>query len=686
MLPEKVGGVMKLPILLASAACLLLAAPASAKNEQVEFGPAPAWVQPSEPLAVPDNARGLLFFRYQDTQIHLDKTGQENYVAYRVRLLHQNALQLGNLQITWNPAAGAPVVHRLVVYRDGVERDVLAATKFSILQREDRLEEAALTGLLTAVLQVPDLRVGDEIEFAVTVPGNDPTFGADNSGILALGAEPSPGRFQMRVDWEDGQEPHLSVTHDLDAFTTRDAHALAIRADMPGTITPPKDAPPRYGFQRLVEFSDFADWKAISRRFAPLFAAASKPAKDSPIRQEAARIAAAHPDAKGRAAAALKLVQQQVRYIFVGLDGGNFTPATADQTWERRYGDCKGKTALLLALLGELGIEAEPVLANNSGLDDGLDAHLPNPGAFDHVLVRAKIDGKDYWLDGTMPPVVPASLDPVLPYRWVLPLDATGAGLEQVPWKPKTVPDEISLYEIDARKGLDEPATITDTTITRGPKALGQYLQYSAITESQLENAFRQQLEGSNAWNTVEKVSWRFDEPTQASVLEIKGTGPLSWDKEDDGGRSLALVGAGFNPPARRQRSSDQDQTAPFYRAPEFDCNVTTVRLPEATPETDWWYNTAFDTMMYGQTFRRSFERRDGAVRMIRSNRTLLLEIDPASAARDNGRLANFDNSMGWLRYEPGRDSTLVSRETVPATYDLDWVADSSACLTPKRK
>src|SRR3546814_6567111 len=106
--------------------------------------------------------------------------------------------------------------------------------------------------------------------------------------------------------------------------------------------------------------------------------------------KEAARIAAAHSAPLDRASAALKLVQRDVRYIYVGLGNGNLTPATAEETWQRRYGDCKGKTALLLALLARLGIEAEAVLANNSGGDDGLDERLPNPGMFDHVLVRSE--------------------------------------------------------------------------------------------------------------------------------------------------------------------------------------------------------------------------------------------------------------------------------------------------------
>jgi transglutaminase-like putative cysteine protease len=129
----------------------------------------------------------------------------------------------------------------------------------------------------------------------------------------------------------------------------------------------------------VVEFSDYSDWAAVSKHFAALFAKSTKLAENSPLKEEARRIARAHSDPLERAGAALKLVQQEVRYVYVGLSGGNLTPATAEETWQRRYGDCKGKTALLLALLAELGIDAEPVLASNGGADDGLDERLPSP-------------------------------------------------------------------------------------------------------------------------------------------------------------------------------------------------------------------------------------------------------------------------------------------------------------------
>lgn len=674
--------------LLVAVLALLAAPPALAKStdERIKLGPPPAWARVSEPLPVPDDARGVVFIRRQDTQVHLGKTGQTSFSSALIRLLHPNALQLGNIALSWNPASGKPVVHAVKVHRDGTVRDVLATTGFEILRREDQLETAMLDGVLTAALRVPDLRVGDELEISYSLPSQDPTMGADSFGLLFLSGNPPPGRFRLRLSWDDGQEPTLRPTADFKPLLSREANAVTIATDMPAPLAPPKDAPPRFGWQRIVEYTDFADWQSVSSRVAPLFRKAATLSADSPVKAEAARIAAAHGDAMGRAVAALNLVQQQVRYVYVGFNGGNMTPASAEETWQRRYGDCKGKTALLLALLGELGIPAEAVLANNSGADDGLDQRLASPGSFDHVLVRARIDGAIYWLDGTFPSVVPPEHTPLMPYRWVLPISDAGAAIERIEWKPDAKPDELVLYEIDARAGFSEPAVKRSTSIKRGPAAIFEYYQFSSLTDDQLQSAFRQELEGSSEWNRIDRVTWHYDSKQLASVLEVTGSGPVEWLEGRAGSRSLVLPGGGFSPPERRQRGSDQDQSAPFFTKPGFDCRVTTVRLPTATAQKDWSFNSTYDSILYGQTFRRSFEKRDGAIRMLRSNRTLQVELDPQSTTRDNESLARFDNSMAWIYFDPGSFDSPGPGESVPATYEIDWLADGSTCLAPRRK
>lgn len=654
---------------------------AHADSTQVQRGPEPNWAVQSELMPVPASAAGAVFMRRQDTEVHLDDKGQLLHNSYRIKILHPNALQLGNLSIAWNPAAGAPVVHVIKIYRDREVIDILRDASFEILRREDQLEAARLDGNLTAVLRIPDLRVGDELEFGVTIRTSDPTLGENDAGLLVLAPEPAPGRFHLRLSWEDGHKPNVKMSQDLVAVAQQSAKALDYRFDNPPAVTPPKNAPPRYLWRRVVEYSSFADWESISRRFAPLFAAASQLNADSPVKREAARIAAAHQPPLDRASAALKLVQQNVRYVYVGLSGGNLTPATAAETWQRRYGDCKGKTVLLLALLRELGIEAQAVLVNNGGSDDGLDERLPSPRMFDHVLVRARIDGKAYWLDGTLPAVVPPGAAPVIPYQWVLPLTEQGSSLERLEWKPAERPDQLALYEIDARAGFGQPARITSTTIKRGIEGLQEDAQFSALTPAQLLSGFRQQAIG-DTWQTIEDVKWRYDEKAQASVLTISGTGTVDWEDDDGGLKSLALPGGGFNPPERRVRAAEQDQNLPYYNKPEYDCRVTTVRLPSTTRLGQWSHKADIDTRMFGRTYYRAFDIRDGALRMVRGARIEQKEIDAGSAQRDNARIASFDNSMAWITYDPkGQNAVSLRAQAVPATYEIDWTADNAPCL-----
>ncbi|MGX7926701.1 transglutaminase domain-containing protein [Tsuneonella sp. HG094] len=452
--------------------------------------------------------------------------------------------------------------------------------------------------------------------------------------------------------------------------------------DNPSLLATPKDAPPRYRWQRVLEFSDFPSWTAVSARFSTLFDESRRLEAGSPLKTEAARIAAQHATTRARAAAALSLVQEQVRYVYVGLDGGNYRPATAEETWRRRYGDCKGKTALLLALLDELGIPAQAVVVSNTGSDDGLSERLPNPGLFDHVLVRATIDGERLWLDGTLPGVFEMGTKPVVFYRSVLPLSKEGTPLEKLAQNPAQLPDEMGLHEIDARAGFDKPARMVQTTVKRGVDGLVEYLQLSPLTPDQLTQGFQNAVAGGSQWDAIDKVAYRFDRATQASILSITGTGPVDWDKSGET-YDLSLPGGGFSPPERRQRPPQQDQLAPFYTQPTYSCYATTIRLPDATPLTNWGFNSTFDTLIFGRAYYRMMEKRDDrTIRLVRGSRVERIEISAADAKRDNDRLARFDNSKANITYDPSQTmepwGTLSS---VPAVYELDWTGADVPCL-----
>jgi hypothetical protein len=305
---------------------------------------------------------------------------------------------------------------------------------------------------------------------------------------------------------------------------------------------------------------------------------------------------------------------------------------------------------------------------------------------FDHVVVRAQIDGKAYWLDGTLPAVVSPGAVPAMPFEWVLPLSKAGSGLEHLPWTPAERPDQVTMFEIDARAGFDKPARIVSTTIKRGLAGLQEEIQLSALTPDQLLGAFRQNAIGET-WQAIDQVTWRYDPKAQASVLMISGTGTADWDDDGDGVKSLALPGGGFSPPEKRVRPVDQDQDAPFYNKAEYDCRVTTVRLPVSTRQGQWSHKDDIATRMFGRTYYRAFDLRGGALRMVRGSRIDQREIDAASARQDNGRIASFDNSMAWITFDPNGQRAVVQKaRPVPSTDEIDWTADDVPCLPKTAK
>ena len=164
----------------------------------------------------------------------------------------------------------------------------------------------------------------------------------------------------------------------------------------------------------------------------------------------------------------------------------------------------------------------------------------------------------------------------------------------------------------------------------------------------------------------------------------MSGTWTIDWDDDGDGDKSYALPGGGFSPPERRARAGDQDQDLPYYSAPEFDCRVTTLRLPATTNAANWSFKSGYDTRIFGMNYYRAFDLRDGAIRMIRGLRVEQPEIDAVSARRDNGRIAGFDNSIAWVSYKPDVAKPHDPKgRVVPATYDIDWTADTVPCLSP---
>ncbi|MBI3474419.1 MAG: hypothetical protein HY010_01710 [Acidobacteria bacterium] len=96
------------------------------------------------------------------------------------------------------------------------------------------------------------------------------------------------------------------------------------------------------------------------------------------------------------------VLHNNVRYTGVEFNESSLIPQFPAETLKRRYGDCKDKAALLVAMLRSAGIAANlALLESGPGLD--VDPDLPGMGVFDHAIVYVPASGSDpeIWIDAT---------------------------------------------------------------------------------------------------------------------------------------------------------------------------------------------------------------------------------------------------------------------------------------------
>lgn len=645
------------------AATSLVAATAYAADTPI-MAPAPAWVAAVGALPDADkNSDAPIELLRMDQQVKLEKGRQTVYSNVAMRIVTPQGLAAGNISFPWRPETDDLTVHRLTIHRGGQTIDVLASQSFTVMRREQNLESATLDGVLTANIQPEGLQVGDVLEFAVSHASSDPTLQGHVEQVAGDWNGVPIGQARLRVQWPANLAVRVQASKEMPPVRpVRKGDMMSVDYALSAVepIMPPKGAPARYAMGRYVALSDFASWADLGALMAPLYGKAAALPTQGALKDELDRIAALSADPIVRTEAALALVQDRVRYVALAMGNGGLVPADAETTWTRRYGDCKGKTALLLGLLQGLGIAAEPVAVNVvSG--DGIDQRLPMVGLFNHVLVRATVGGKDYWLDGTR--TGDTSLDrlQVPNFGWGLPLIPKGAAL--VPMKPAPLdkPNETVSITIDATAGLAVPAPFKVEAVMTGDSAIATKNTLASLTGAARDEALRSYWKGQYDFVDVQSTSANFDPKTGEQRLAMEGLAKMDWD---DGWYETDKTGVGYK--ADFSRDAAQDQTAPFAVAyPYYSRTIEKILLPPGFSGKAGADNAEVDETVAGIAYRRT-ARLDGNIFLIeKSERSLASEFPASEAQAAQAALRQLAQKRVYLRKPAGYRLTEQEREAL---------------------
>lgn len=619
-------------------------------NDTPVIGPPPSWVRTIAVPQSPNKANEApVRILLSDQQVKFEAGQQTFYSEVAIKIQTPQGLAVGNVSFPWRPDTDILTVHKLLIRRGDEVIDVLASGQtFTVMRREQNLESATLDGILTANIQPNDLQVGDTLEFAASVSSSDPTMKGHVEQLAAMWNDIPVERARLRLQWPTSLPVRLRQSATLPPVKpTKKGDVMEAEVSIdnvePAVVT--KGAPMRYNLGHVVEATDFSSWADIGSLMAPLYEKASELPGQGPLRVELERITSTSGDPIVRAEAALALVQDKVRYVALAMGTGGYVPADAETTWARRYGDCKAKTALLLGLLNAMGVEAEPV-AVNTIIGDGIDERLPMVGLFNHVLVKATIGGRTYWLDGTRTGDTRLDRLRVPAFGWGLPLTRSGATLVRMMPAPLDTPTQEDSLHIDARAGLAIPAPTKAETILRGDDAIMTNAMLANHVGEARERVLRDYWKGEHDFIDLKSTSATFDSETGELRLTMEGLAKMDWSSgwyETDGTR------VGYKADFSRDASQRQDAT--FAVAfPRFTQMTETILLPPGFTGEKVSKDVNIDEVVAGVAYRRQASLEGNIFTIKRSERSLQPEFPAKDAAAAQATLRRLANQTAYLR------------------------------------
>lgn len=508
----------------------------------------PKFAKPGEWMEVADlnqileenpESEAVLVILDQQTQLEPGKVSSYRDVAVRIDSAKTMASMMSLFRPIWHPDKGSLTIHRYEIVRGSEIIDLTAIDAiFDIIRREKDLERQQVNGMLTAISQVENLQLNDIVRMSFTVTNQNEALAdrvQSSGGFVTATVNIDFTRQlvrwpnEMKVKWRGSKEEIVPEQNSDGKWTTLNFNYRPEERD----VKIPKNAPSRFKRSNYFEVASFTSWKDVSRVNADLYPENDGILADGALDLEIQAIANQTSNKQERMALALQMVQDKVRYLYNGLGFGNYTPQSPEETWRLRYGDCKAKTYLLLAALRRLGIQAVPMMVNTTQ-GDALKERLPSFQAFNHIIVKAELGGKIYWLDGTGNDTRLADMGDSPTHRHGLPSLKRGAELEEIPIRRAGRPYQMAnvTYDLTAGTNLPAPfelrATLRDSDARKLKNAIAQ-MSAEKAKELREETALQYVLEG-----LLTETQFTYDEEQQAGYLTAKGLSYLSWETKAD--------------------------------------------------------------------------------------------------------------------------------------------------------
>lgn len=396
---------MKPPIFRLGLTLLLCSTVIYANSQKPAVGKEPSWVTLqtynfSVNFQKQDAEDGYLDLLFEE-QISVEPRGI--YIRKAVRVITESGIQnMSEISVDYDPVYQQLTFHTIRIIRDDKIINQLNISKIKTIQQEKDLDEHLYDGSLTSMVILEDLRKGDIIDYSYSIRGSNPVFKGKFSRMLDLNFRVPVGNIYYKVvtpkqrplivkNQSTAIQPDIKNSGAETSYEWNLSHVPPLRTqdNLPGWYDP----------YSMILLSEYKNWEEVNNWALELFPAQKNLSLG--LQQKIKEIKQANATPEQQVGAALRFVQDDVRYMGIEVGENSHRPAHPDKIFAQRFGDCKDKAYLLCTMLRSMDIEASPVLINTR-YKQSIMEWLPAASTFNHVTVQVKLNGRTYWFDPTI--------------------------------------------------------------------------------------------------------------------------------------------------------------------------------------------------------------------------------------------------------------------------------------------
>ncbi|MCM8764044.1 MAG: DUF3857 and transglutaminase domain-containing protein [Candidatus Omnitrophica bacterium] len=239
-------------------------------------------------------------------------------------------------------------------------------------------------GIKVCTITFPSVNIGSTIEYIYRIRTNKPLMpGEFWDGFFFQNTEPFMfSQYKLTLP-ENKKLYAYPFSVDLKEKTKKAGFYTYqwAKSNMPAII-PENLMPSMSEIVPKILVTTIKDWEIIGRWFFNLARDSTNP--DSNIIATALKITEKARSDDEKIKAVYHYICQNIRYIGLELGIHGFKPHNAKDVLKLGYGDCKDKSALMVAMLKSLGIKSYIALINTERV---IEENVPFPGQFNHAIV-----------------------------------------------------------------------------------------------------------------------------------------------------------------------------------------------------------------------------------------------------------------------------------------------------------